>query len=102
MESYIWRSDSVRLAGGMQRLRWRSKDDGGYGKGEEMIQITEALNERRYECKKIVVGGCFEALGCVSAVWLASPQLRAAYEAQGPPTLHFLCPSVICTMNLRP
>jgi hypothetical protein len=33
---------------------------------------------------------------------LRNSELRSAYEAQGPPTLHFLCPSVICIMNLGP
>jgi hypothetical protein len=54
--------DSVRHAGEIWRLRWRLKDDRGHGKGDQVIQITQALNERRCECWRVVVGACFEAL----------------------------------------
>jgi hypothetical protein len=74
MESYIWSNDSVSLAGGMQRLRFRSKNDGGRGKGEQMTQITEALNEKCYESRRAFCWRVFRSaevrfscVACISA-----------------------------------
>lgn len=83
--------DSVEVAGEIEKLRWRFKEDDSHSKGEQMIQIAEALNERNQEFRRVAVGECFEALQSFQNGGLHLRKSRGAYEAQGPRAIQLSC-----------